>query len=107
MPGALGGDEDGAVAAEGGQDGADAAVDELARGRGGGGRVGLELVGVAAGEGGQLLAVGLHQVGGRLGQGVDERLERRLAGVDRDAAAHLAQSAYEVGVEPGGRARGK
>ncbi len=113
VPGALGGDQHGAVAAEGGQDGAHA------RGRGAGGRrprwpgVGLELVGVATGEGGQLLAVGLHQVRGGGGQAVDERLERRLAGVDRDAAADLAQAAYELGVEaaaarlPGGTRPGR
>ena len=42
-----------------------------------GGGVGLELVGVAAGEGGELLAVGLHQVGRRRrASAVDERVQR-------------------------------
>ncbi len=107
VPGAVGRDQDGAVGAERGQDGLDAPLDQGVRRLRGRLRVGLEDVGVAAGEGGELLAVRLHQVWRGVVQPLDEGTQRRVAGVDRDPGARVAQGADQLGVPLDRGARGQ
>ena len=64
----------------------------------GGGRVALEVAPGLAGELGELLAVGLDEVGQR-GDALGERREQRVAGgVEGDLRAGAAQARGELGV---------
>ena len=82
VPGARGADEHGAVGAERHEHALHPTGEQVARRFRGRDRVGLEVVAAVAGEGRELLAVGLHQVGRARRQGLDQGLERRVAGVD-------------------------
>ena len=84
-----------------GEHGADAALDEAlggARDRHG---VGLQAGRVGAGQRGELLAVGLHQVGCRAGEGRHQGRQRLLAGVHGDARRGTPQRDHQLGVPPG------
>src|SRR3954447_11319326 len=107
VPGALGADQDGAVRTERHQHRLDAALHQVAGRDGCGDRVGLERVGVVPGERRELLAVRLHQVRSGLGHGLDEGLQRCVAGVHRDVRTGRAQGGDQLGVPLGERARGQ
>ncbi len=98
VPGARVVHQNGSVRTERHQDALHPARDQVTRGGRGRSRVGLEVVGLVAGERGELLAVGLHQVGRAGREGVDEGLQRGVARVDRDPGAGGAQGGDQLGV---------
>ena len=110
-PGAVGGRRARRRRRRGCEHRADAAVDaasgRLRRAAWRRGRCGLQLLGVGAGELGELLGVGLEQVRGGRRAGGEQREQRGVGGVDGDPHAPVPRSArdqvaYQSAGAPGG-----
>ena len=98
------GDEQRTGGAEGGEDRADAALEQAEGCLDGGGRVALEVATGLTGELGELLAVGLDQVGQSADVVGEGRQQRVAGGVEGDQDAGAAQPGDELGVPVDGHA---